>query len=417
MASTNFLIARTHLLAKKKQTVVAILGVTFGIAMYVLMASVLTGVNKLVDNLAFQATAHVRLYRELDVHRPSVLAQALGGTDTLVAVRHQRPKPERLYLRQASRIVADLRHRPGVTGVSAQVSTPVFYNYGAVQFTGTLLGVNVFDEDRLFDLRGQMREGRIENLLANPNSVLMGTGLAQKMNVRAGDNLTVMTPRGRSQVLRVVGVYQSGIGAVDNSRAYTNIGTVQKLLQQDPTYVTDVSLKLRDIYGAQAEARRLAHRYDVQAEDWQTANATLVTSNKVRDVMTYIVSITLLIVAGFGIYNIMSMTVQDKLKDIAILKATGFSGTDIVRIFLLQAGLIGLLGSVVGVGLGFLLSYGVSRIPFDGGGFFAISHFPVNFNPVFYLIGVGFGVITTLLAGYFPSRRAAGVDPVAILRG
>ncbi len=417
MASTNFLIARTHLLAKKKQTVIAILGVTFGIAMYVLMASVMTGVNKLVDNLAFQATAHVRLYREPDVHRAAVLEETLRGTDTLVAVRHQRPKPERLYLRNASRLLAELRELPGITGVSAQVSSPVFYNYGAVQFNGVLLGVNVFDEDRLFDLRGQMREGRIDNLLANPNSILMGAGLAQKMNVRAGDNLTVVTPRGLTQVLRVVGVYQSGIGAVDNTRAYANLGTVQKLLRQDRTYITDISLKMRDIYGAQVFARQLARRYGVQAEDWQTANATLVASNKIRDVMTYIVSVTLLVVAGFGIYNIMSMTVQDKLKDIAILKATGFAGHDIVRIFLLQAVTIGLVGSLVGVALGFGLSYGVSRIPFDGGGFFVLDHFPVNFNPVFYLIGVGFGVVTTLLAGYFPSRRAASVDPVAILRG
>ncbi len=417
MPSTNFLIARTHLLAKKRQTVIAILGVTFGIAMYVLMASVLTGVNKLVDNLAFQATAHVRLYREADVNRTPVLQEVLRGTDTLVSVRHQRPKPERLYLRNASVIVGDLRRLPGVTGVSAQVSTPVFYNYGAVQFNGTMLGVNVFDEDRLFDLRGQMKEGRMESLLANPNSILVGFGLANKMNVHTGDNVTVATPRGVVQVLRVVGVFQSGIGAVDNSRAYTNIGTVQKLLRQDQTYVTDISLKMRDIYGAHTFGGELARRYDVQAEDWQTANASLVASNKIRDIMTYIVSITLLVVAGFGIYNIMSMTVQDKLKDIAILKATGFSGRDIVRIFLLQAITIGLLGSLVGVALGFALSYGVSRIPFNGGGFFAIDHFPVNFNPVFYAIGVGFGVLTTLLAGYFPSKRASLVDPVAILRG
>ena len=417
MPSTNFLIARTHLLARKRQTVVAILGVTFGIAMYVLMASVLTGVNKLIDNLSFQATAHVRLYREADVNRPPVLAATTRGTDTLVAVHHQRPRPERLYLRNASAIVADLQRRPGITGVSAQVSSPVFYNYGSVQFNGTLLGVNVFDEDRLFDLRGQMQEGRIENLLANPNSLLMGSGLARKMNVHTGDNVTVVTPRGLVQVLRVVGIYQSGIGALDNARSYANIGTVQKLLQQDQTYVTDISLKVRDLYAAGPLAQELARRYDVQAEDWQTANSALVTSNKVRDGMTYIVSITLLVVAGFGIYNIMSMTVQDKLKDIAILKATGFAGRDIVRIFLLQAITIGFLGSVVGVALGFALSYGVSRIPFDSGGFLAIDYFPVNFNPAFYLIGVAFGVLTTLLAGYFPSRRAAKVDPVAILRG
>lgn len=417
MLSTNLQIAKTHLLAKKKQTVVAILGVTFGIAMYVLMASVLTGVNKLVDNLAFQATAHIRLYREPDVNRKSLLETRLSGTDTLAAVHHQRPKPERLYLHNASQILSDLRKRPGITGISAQVSTPAFYNYGAVQFNGTLLGVDIFDEDRLFDLRSQVKSGRLENLLANPNSLLMGAGLAKKMSVREGDNVTLVTPRGVVFVLKVVGVFKSGIGAVDNVRSYTNIGTVQKLLGVDKTFITDISLKIKDIYASKIIADQLAARYGVKAEDWQTANATLVTSNKIRDGMAYIVTMTLLVVAGFGIYNIMSMTVNDKLRDIAILKATGFSGRDIVQIFLAQSVIIGLLGALVGVVLGFLFSYLVSRVPFDGGDFFSLDHFPVNFNPMFYLVGVGFGIVTTLLAGYFPSRRAARVDPVAILRG
>ena len=418
MFSTNLQIAKTHLLAKKKQTVVAMLGVTFGIAMYVLMSSVLTGVNKLVDNLSFQATAHIRLYREPDVNRKSLLETKLSGSDTLVKVYHQRPKPERLYLRNASQILADLRKLPGVTGLSAQVSTPAFYNYGAVQFNGTLLGVNIFDEDRLFDLRSQVKSGRLENLLANPNSLIMGAGLAKKMSVREGDNVTLVTPRGTVFVLKVVGVFKSGIGAVDNVRSYTNIATVQKLLGVDKNFITDISLKIRDIYASKTVAEGLAARYGVKAEDWQTANATLVTSNKIRDYMAYIVSVTLLVVAGFGIYNIMSMTVNDKMKDIAILKATGFSGRDIVQIFLTQAVIIGFLGALLGVGLGFLFSWMISRVPFETpGDFFSIDRFPVNFNPIFYLIGVGFGVVTTLLAGYFPSRRAARVDPVAILRG
>jgi lipoprotein-releasing system permease protein len=133
--------------------------------------------------------------------------------------------------------------------------------------------------------------------------------------------------------------------------------------------------------------------------------------------MTYIVSMTMLLVAGFGIYNIMSMTVNNKIKDIAILKATGFSGRDIVRIFLWQAVIIGMLGALVGMLLGFIFSYLVSRAPFDGGEFLSIDHFPVNFDPIYYLVGVVFAFITTLFAGYTPAKKASKVDPVAILRG
>ncbi|MFN8354275.1 MAG: FtsX-like permease family protein [Spirosomataceae bacterium] len=415
--ATNFRIAKTHLLAKKRQTLTAVLGVTFGIGFYVLMSSVMTGVNKLVDNLSFQASPHIRLYKEAEVNRRSVLDERYQHSDTLVALHHQKPKREQLYLRKASQIMEQLRQDPNITGLSAQVSSPVFYNYGSVQFNGTLLGVNVLDEDRLFDLRSQMKSGRIENLLSTTNGLIMGAGLAKKISVHEGDNVTVVTPRGVVFVLKVVGVFKSGVGVIDNARSYTNISTVQKLLQKDNTYITDISLKVRDLYGATQFAQQLASQYQVKAEDWQTANSSLVTSNKIRSIMTYIVSMTMLLVAGFGIYNIMSMTVNNKIKDIAILKATGFSGRDIVQIFLMQAIIIGILGAILGMILGFVFSYMVSLAPFDGGDFISIDHFPVNFDPIFYVIGVIFAVVTTLFAGYAPAKKASKVDPVSILRG
>lgn len=113
----------------------------------------------------------------------------------------------------------------------------------------------------------------------------------------------------------------------------------------------------------------------------------------------------------------MNMNVINKLKDIAILKATGFGGKDVVSVFLWQAVIIGLAGGLLGLLVGFLISYLLSITPFDAGEFLSIKTFPVLFKVEYYLMGLIFGVITTLLAGYFPSRKAARIDPVAILRG
>jgi len=137
----------------------------------------------------------------------------------------------------------------------------------------------------------------------------------------------------------------------------------------------------------------------------------------VRNIMTYVVSITLLIVAGFGIYNIISMNVHNKIKDIAILKATGFSGKDVVRIFMMQAVIIGFVGAFTGIVIGFLLSLAISTIPFTGGEFASIDHFPVKFSAAFYIFAIVFGIVTTLIAAYLPSKKASRVDPVVILRG
>jgi lipoprotein-releasing system permease protein len=161
----------------------------------------------------------------------------------------------------------------------------------------------------------------------------------------------------------------------------------------------------------------LENRYKYTAEDWGTANASATVSIMIRNVMTFVVSLTLLIVAGFGIYNIMSMTIQNKLKDIAILKAQGFSGPDIRQIFIIESVTIGVMGAISGLIFGFFLSLGIYHLPFPKNEFLNITHFPVTFHTRHYMFGLVFGTLTTLIAGLVPSMKAAKVDPVVILRG
>ena len=161
----------------------------------------------------------------------------------------------------------------------------------------------------------------------------------------------------------------------------------------------------------------LQRLFGYKAEDWETANATFLTGSIIRNILTYSVSITLLVVAGFGIYNILNMTIHNKMKDIAILKATGFGAADVRNIFMIQSLVIGFFGSILGLILGLFFSYLVSLAPFNGGDFISIDHLPVNFNLKFYVIGLIFGLSTTAIAGFLPSRGAGKIDPIEIIRG
>jgi lipoprotein-releasing system permease protein len=192
---------------------------------------------------------------------------------------------------------------------------------------------------------------------------------------------------------------------------------VQKILSKPNNYVTEIQIKMNDINMAPAVAKEYANLYETDAEDIQTANSQFETGSSVRSIISYSVGITLLIVAGFGIYNILNMMIFEKMDSIAILKATGFSGKDVQVIFLMIALSIGVFGGLMGLVFGLGLSSVIDQIPFNTPSLPTIKTYPINYNPIFFMIGIVFSLITTFLAGWFPSRKASKVDPVVIIRG
>lgn len=410
-----FDIARTHLLSRPKQTIVAMMGVTFGIGMFIAMVGLMTGLNNFTEELTMTSSPDIHIFHDVTQDRPTILEQFEPGNFNVV--HHQKPKKETSRIRNADEITRIIRKDERVKGVAPMLASQVFYNYGAVQLNGMISGVDILAEDKLFNLRGKMKAGRIEDLIANNDGVIMGTGLARKLNTSVGERVVITTPQGYTMTLKVVGLFQMGIGTIDNIRSYANISTVQTILQQNKSYITDINIKLKDLNQARSVAREYQRLYAYRAEDWETANATFLTGTVIRNVLTYSVSITLLVVAGFGIYNILNMTIYSKMKDIAILKAMGFSGYDVKMIFLIQALVIGVIGSIGGLCIGFGLSWLIAQVPFNGGDVISMDRLPVNFDPKYYIIGIVFGVTTTAIAGYMPSRKASYVDPIEILRG
>lgn len=414
----NIGIAKKHLLSRKRQSLIAMLGVTFGIAMFILMISFMQGVNQFLDAVTLSSTPDIRIYNDIrsDYSR-SVAGDHFKDPDRLIMLHHPKPKEVQLNIKNASAIIADIKRDPAVTAVSPLLSTQVFYTYGPVQINGIIAGVNITEEARLYGLGDKMVSGRYESLLTSENGILMGGGLAEKLNVRLGDLVTLATPSGTSMRFRIVGTFRIGMGAVDNIKSYVSLAGVQQLLGKDRNYITDLNIKLKKMEEAKDKAKYYKAKFGYQSDDWETANSSIMAGTMVRNILTIVVSITLLVVAGFGIYNIMNMTIVNKMKDIAILKAQGFAGKDIVQIFLSQSLAIGMLGALTGLLIGFILSFGLSQVPFPASDFLWLKYFPVVFLPKYYIFGLFFGVITTFFAGILPSIKASKIDPVAILRG
>ena len=413
-------IAVTHLTTKKKQSLVAMLGVLFGISMFLVMISFMTGVNQFLEDMAMDNTPHIRIYNPVEVKNETIISKAYNKNEKngWFVVHHQRPKNDLPKIKNAKLISDELEKMPQVIGVAPQVTSAVFFNNGPVQIQGDISGIDVRKQQLLFNLDKKMDEGSLYDLLKGNDEIVMGKGLAEKVSVKVGDRVSVTTPEGYNLILKVVGIFSYGITTFDDTKSYATLSTVQKILQRDPFYITDLNIKLKEMQSARAFTENLKKQMPaVHFEDWEEANASILAGEKIRDIMTAVVSFTLLLVAGFGIYNIMNMNIINKMKDIAILKATGFQGKDITAIFLFQSLIIGVLGGLMGLLVGFGFSYLLSITPFPEGSFFRISTFPVNFVPLHYVLGVLFGFVTTLFAGYFPALKASKMDPVRILRG
>ncbi len=410
-------IARSLLVARWRQTLVAAAGVTFSIAMFIALLGFMNGLNELLDGLVINRTPHVRLFREI---KPSA-AQPIDLTAEFRSghnfVRSVKPAGARAEVRNSVAVIAALKQDPRVLGVAPKVNAPVLFNSGAVDVNGTVSGIDVAAESRLFFFNDYVPTGNPLDLKTVENSIILGTGMAEKLLAKPGDVVQVATARGDRLPLKVVGFFQSGLKDFDRVQSYVSLATAQKLLGKPDGYVTDVQVKLRDLALAPAAAREWARRFETDAEDVQAANAQFETGSFIRSLISYAVGVVLLVVAGFGIFNILNMMIYEKMDTIAILKATGFSGGDVRKIFLGIALAIGFWGGLVGLLLGLGLSVAIHHVPFNTAALPTVKTYPVSFDPRFYLIGIGFALLTTYLAGFFPARKASRVDPVVIIRG
>jgi lipoprotein-releasing system permease protein len=410
-------IAKSLLIARWKQTLVAAIGVTFSITMFVTLLGFMNGLNDLLDGLILNRTPHVRLYNEVKPADFQPLELAPGYKDSKHFIRSITPAKSKTELRNYQALIQTLKKDPRVLGFAPKIVAQVFYNVGATDLTGVINGVDPEEENRLFKFNEYIPEGNYIDLKNIPNSVILGKGLADKMLAEIGDVVQVTTSQGERVQLKVVGFFQSGLQELDKVQSYASIKTTQKILGKANNYITDLQIKLHDMTIAPTVAKEFAGVFDVDAEDIQTANAQFETGSSVRTLISYAVGITLLIVAGFGIYNILNMMIFEKMDSIAILKATGFSGKDVKQVFITIAVSIGVFGGFFGLVFGLGLSMLIDQVPFDTPALPTIETFPVRYDPMYYIIGTIFSIITTYLAGYFPAKKASKVDPVIIIRG
>lgn len=406
-------IALTHLRSRTRQTLVSLIGVTLGVGFSVATAAMLEGGQVDFERQIIDASAHIRITDEFrDAQRQPIERRFAGGA---IALRGTKPEEELRGIKNAHATIVRLRDLPDAS-VAPTLRGQIVLRYGGTDVGADLVGTDPDTERLVSDLADDMREGDLDDLYTTANGLVVGTGLARLLGARLGSTLQVTSPTGQSRLMKVVGIFRTGVTAIDRGEAYTLLKTAQ-VLQERSDVVNEIRIRLTDASTARDVARRIEAMIGYKSESWQEANEDVLEIFVVRNAIMYTIVGGILIVAGFGIFNIISTITFEKSRDIAILKSLGFEDRDIRTIFLSEGLAIGATGAVLGWVLGFVLTHIVGSIPFEVDFYTEITSIPVLFSPIHYALAALFALVSSGLAGYLPARKAARQNPVDIIRG
>jgi lipoprotein-releasing system permease protein len=282
--------------------------------------------------------------------------------------------------------------------------------------TVDLYGIEPALHAQTTDLLHQLVAGSFDDFRNNTSSIIIGSRLAETLQAGLGDTVQLLAPSGEYWRFTVAAIARAGIGSIDATRVYSHARVAQALLQR-PFGASMIIYKLRDPDRAPALASHFEKLFQHGADSWQQREeSTLQLFMTLRMSVAITVSLIILL-AGFGIFNVLTMSVLAKIKEIAILRSMGYRRIDISAIFLWQGALIAVAGSVLGCLLGALMTWGVSHIPIRIRGLLYTDYFLVTWDWRHYVFATLLAILAVFIASYVPARRAAQLPPVVTLRG
>lgn len=406
-------IALSHLTSRRRQTLVSLGGIVLGVGFFLGVSSLMRGSERDFIERLIDTQPHVTVSDEFRTN-PLQPAERLFGKGA-VELRNVKPRTETRGIRQYKQKLAVVERMPGLR------VAPALAGQGIITFAGRDVGVTISGivPEKMLNvstIEQDMVQGRLQDLDANPNGIIIGQQLSDRFGIDMGDNLSVAAPSGQVRVFKVVGIFRTGNQGYDESQTFAALKRVQALMDR-PNVANSFVMQLDDPMRAREVAARIEALVGYKAVSWQEASEDITSLLKVRNIIMYSVVSAILVVASFGIYNVISTVVLEKTRDIAILKSIGFNARDIRRIFLMEGLILGTLGSIAGCLLGGGIIYGLGQVELRPPGAAESVPMPVYWGADQFVLAAAFAVLSAVGAAYLPARKGGRVQPVDILRG
>ena len=395
-----FGIALRHLLARKRQTLVSLLGIVLGTAFFLGISAMMQGseadfIHRLIDN-----SPHITVQDQFRNPQLQPIAQLYPSA--VIQMHRVKPETETRGIRHYEQALDYLQSIPGLT------ASPMLQGQGLMTFAG---------KDEALSLNGMVPKD-IESVstIGNSDGVIIGSELARILSLEKGESITISASTGQLHTFKIVGIFHTGRSSFDQTQVFLALKKVQALLNR-PNRANQIVVKLDDPYAARDLSVQIESHLKYKSVSWQEASEDIMSTLALRNIIMYSVVGAVLLVAAFGIYNVISTVVMEKQRDIAILKSMGFHARDVQSIFLMEGILLGVLGCAFGLPFGTGIMFGLGQLAFKFPGTTQQTQMPIDWSWQQFAIAGSFALIAAIGAALLPARKAAKVRPVDILRG
>lgn len=406
-------IAFAQLMNRRRQTLVSMLGVALGVGFFIATSSIMSGseqdfVQRLVNN-----APHITIKDEF--RNPTTQPVFIAFRHGAISLVRTKPREYLRGIKNYNAKVEELSQRPGVIAEAA-LTGQVIVRFANKDVSASVAGIDPDKEKYLTQVESDMRQGSLERLRTTADGIVIGTGVTDKIGLKMDDLATVISPTGLVKRMKVVGVFHVGNLLLDTGQVYVLLKNAQVLLDK-PFIANQIRIKIPNPDDAETFAAQLEARWGYRSESWQEVNRDILGLFVIRNAITYSIVSAIMVVAAFGIFNIISTVVMEKRRDIAIMMSMGFRARDIEAVFLIQGVLVGLLGMAIGWSIGYGLLELLSLVKFNVPGVTERQGFVLDrsFRP--FAIGGIFALTAAIAAAWYPARKAAQVRPVDIIRG
>ncbi len=392
----------------------SVLGVTVGISLFIMAQAVSQGFKEFY----VQSTVGTRGSIVIEDRFQSRYSMLLGDNfeNKMISIENQKPRKFYPGIPDAYRMIRVIKTYPQVVACAPIIEDRAFIRSGLLSEVTNVQGIDLELQLDTTDLAKQVIKGTIEDFRNDGSAALIGSLLADRMQIGIGENVYIKSDLGDSRRFKVAGIFQSGINAIDEKTVYLHRKAAQSVLRK-PFYTSSILVRIQNPEEAPQLAAAFADHFSHISRPWQEREKAMLATFQAISIFATISVSAIILMAGFAIFFILNMSVLNKTKEISILRSMGYFRTDIAAIFLWQGALLSLLGIFTGSLFGATLTTLVSHIPIKIRGIFQADHFIVTWDFKHYLIAALLSMITCFLSAYYPARRAARLQPVDVLRG